>query len=104
MKAYHHLAKEMSFPENEYYSIKERLDSGKVCYTTRVAKEFGKYEVGETYITPFERRIRIESIKKYEKISEHPFYDELTTEQRNEIYQYSEAVNKSYELIAFILC
>lgn len=96
------IIKEMSFPENEYDSIMERLDSGKICYTTRVLKEYGKYKLGETYTTPFERTIRIENIKKYEKISEHPFYDELTIQQRDEIYQYSEAINKPYELIAFI--
>lgn len=48
----------MTFPENEYSSIIDRLNQGKLCYT--------------------------------------PY-------QREEIYQYSEKVDKSYELIAFKL-
>lgn len=93
----------MTFPENEYSSIINRLNQGKLCYTTRVYKELGKYKEGAEYNTPWHQTIVVIQIQQFSKITDHPFYKELTPYQREEIYQYSEKVDKSYELIAFKL-
>ena len=93
----------MSFPEQEHSSIIERLNQGKICYTTRVFKESGKYSENVKYNTPWEQIITVMQVQRFNKIADHPFYNELTPEQREEIYQYSEKINKPYELIAFKL-
>lgn len=93
----------MTFPKNEHYSIIERLNQGKICYTTRVFKELGKYKAGVEYNTPWNQTIIVIQIQKFNIIVDHPFYNELTPVQREEIYQYSEKVAKPYELISFIL-
>jgi hypothetical protein len=93
----------MSFPENEYSSINNRLNQGKLCYTTRVYKEFGIYREGTKYNTPWNQTIVVIQIQQFSKIAEHPFYSELTSDQRDEIYRYSEKIGKCYELIAFKL-
>ncbi|MEO3944687.1 hypothetical protein [Gorillibacterium sp. CAU 1737] len=93
----------MTFPENEYSSIVNRLNQGKTCYTTRVYKELGIYREGVKYNTPWNQTIVVIQIQQFNKIADHPFYKELTPAQREEIYQYSEKADKSYELIAFKL-
>ena len=42
----------MTFPEEEHSSISSRLNQGKLCYTTRVFKELGRYQEGVKYNTP----------------------------------------------------
>jgi len=42
----------MTFPEVEHSSISSRLNQGKLCYTTRVFKELGRYQEGVKYNTP----------------------------------------------------
>ena len=93
----------MTFPEEEYSSIIDRLNQGKPCCTTRVFRELGRYREGVEYNTPWNQTIVVTQIQQFNKIADHPFYDELTPAQREEIYQYSEKVNKPYELIAFKL-
>jgi len=91
----------MTFPENEHSSIIERLNQGKICYTTRVYKEIGKYQEGIQYSTPWNQIIMVTQVQRFEKIADHPFYSELTPPQREEIYEYSEKIDEPYELIAF---
>jgi len=91
----------ISFPEAEYKTIQERINSGKENSTTRVAYEFGKYKLNSVYKTPWEDYIIIIKVQKLFKIQEHPHYDYLTEEQRNEIFEYSEKLNKPYEFIIF---
>lgn len=93
----------MTFPENEHSLIIERLNQGKICYTTRVFKELGKYKAGVKYNTPWNQTIIVIQIQQFNMIVDHPFYKELTPAQREEIYQYSEKVAKPYELISFKL-
>lgn len=93
----------MTFPENEYSSIINRLNQGKLCYTTRVYKELGIYKEGVEYNTPWNQTIVVIQIQQFNKITDHPFYKELTPAQREEIYQYSEKIGKCYELITFKL-
>ena len=44
---------EISFPEHEYESIQNYLNTLGYCYTTRVYKEIGKDKVGELYTAPW---------------------------------------------------
>jgi len=91
----------ISFPEAEHKAIQERINSGKENSTIRVAYEFGKYKLNSVYKTPWEDSIIITKVQKLYKIQEHPHYDYLTEEQRNEIFEYSEKLNKPYEFIIF---
>lgn len=93
----------MTFPQNEYSSIINRLNLGKPCYTTRVYKELGIYKEGVEYNTFWNQIIVVTQIQQFNKVADHPFYNELTPTQREEIYQYSEKISKPYELIAFKL-
>ena len=93
----------MTFPENEHSSIIERLNQGKLVYTTRVFKELNKYAEGTKYNTPWNQTIIVLQIQRFNKIADHPWYSELTPSQRDEIYEYSEKVSEPYEFISFKL-
>ena len=93
--------KKISFPENEYESIQNYLNKLGYCYTTRVYKEIGKYKVGESYIAPWGDALKIDEVKTYWKVSDRPFYDEMTDEEKAEIRKYSEDIGLPYEFIKF---
>ena len=92
---------EISFPEHEYELIQNYLNKLGYCYTTRVYKEIGKYKVGELYIAPWGDILKIDEVKTYWKVSERPFYDEMSDDERKEIYKFSEGIGLSYEFIKF---
>lgn len=93
--------KEISFPEYEYGSIQNYLNKLGYCYTTRVYKEIGKYKPGELYTAPWGDLLKIDEVKTYRKVSERPFYDEMTDDERTEIRKYSEDMGLPYEFIKF---
>ena len=76
---------EISFPEREYEAIQNNLNKLGYCYTTRVYKEIGKYKVGELYTAPWGDILKIDEDKTYWKVSERPFYDEMTDDEKIEI-------------------
>ena len=91
----------ISFPEHEYENIQNYLDELGYCYTTRVYKEVGKYKVGELYNAPWGDVLKIDEIKKYRKVSDRPFYDKMTDNEKEEIRKYSEDMGLPYEFIKF---
>lgn len=93
--------KEISFPEHEYESIQNCLNRLGYCYTTRVYKEIGKYKVGELYMAPWGEVLKIDEVKTYHKVSERPFYDEMSEDEKMEIRKYSEEMGLPYEFIKF---
>ena len=92
---------EISFPEYEHEAIQNYLDKLGYCYTTRVYKEVGKYKVGELYNAPWGDVLKIDEVKKYWKVSDRPFYDEMNENERGEIRKYSEDMGLPYEFIKF---
>ena len=72
------MLEEISFPEQEYASIQNYLNKLGYCYTTRLYKEIGKYKEGEVYTAPWGEVLRIDEVKTYRKVSDRPFYDEMT--------------------------
>lgn len=92
---------EISFPENEYDSIQICLNKLGYCYTTRVYKEIGKYKVGKLYTAPWGDVLKIDEVRTYWKVSERPFYDEMTEDEMTEIRKYSEDIGLPYEFIKF---
>lgn len=92
---------EISFPEHEYGSIQSYLNKRGYCYTTRVYKEIGKYKVGELYAAPWGDILKIDEVKTYRKVSERPFYDEMSDDEKAEIRKYSEDIGLPYEFIRF---
>jgi hypothetical protein len=59
----------MNFPENEHSSIIERLNQRKLCYTTRVYKEFGIYKEGVVYNTPWNQTIVVVQVQQFNEIA-----------------------------------
>lgn len=47
------------------------------------------------------RYIEIDKVKTYWKVSERPFYDEMTDDEKIEIRKYSEDMGLPYEFIKF---
>ena len=95
------MPEQISFPEHEYESIQTYLNKLGYCYTTRVYKEIGKYKVGELYTAPWGEVLKIDEVKIYRKVSERPFYDEMTEDEKAEIRKYSEDMGLPYEFIKF---
>ena len=95
------MLEEISFPEHEYESIQNYLNNLGYCYTTRVYKEIGKYKVGELYTAPWGDVLKIDEVKTYWKVSDRPFYDEMSDDERIEICKYSEDIGLPYEFIKF---
>jgi len=92
---------EISFPEHEYKLVQHYLNKLGYCYTTRVYKETGKYKVGELYAAPWGDVLKIDEIRIYWKVSDRPFYDEMSDDEKIEIRKYSEDIGLSYEFIKF---
>ena len=92
---------EISFPEQEHEAIQERLKRQGYCYTTRVYKELGKYKAGRIYTAPWGDVLKIDEVRTYQKVSERPFYDEMTEDEKREIRKYSEDMGMPYEFIRF---
>ncbi len=93
------MLEKISFPEHEYESIQNYLNKLGYCYTTRVYKEIGKYKVGELYTAPWGDVLKIDEVKTYWKVSERPFYDEMSDDEKTEICKYSEDIGLPYEFI-----
>ena len=91
----------ISFPEHEYESIRNYLNNLGYCYTTRVYKEMGRYKVGNIYMAPWGDLLRIDEVNIYHKVSERPFYNEMSDEEKTEISRYSEDMGLPYEFIKF---
>ena len=91
----------ISFPEHEYESVQNYLNDLGYCYTTRVFKEAGKYKAGKSYIAPWGDVLKIDEVQTYWKVSDRPFNDEMTEDERDEIRKYSEDIGLPYEFIRF---
>ena len=95
------MLEDISFPEYEYESIQNYLNTLGYCYTTRVYREIGKYKVGELYIAPWGDVLKIDDVKTYWKVSDRSFYDEMSDGEKIEICKYSEDMGLPYEFIKF---
>lgn len=45
--------------------------------------------------------MKIDEVKTYRKVSERPFYDEMSNDEKAEIRRYSEDIGLPYEFIKF---
>ena len=91
----------IAFPEHEYESVQNYLNKLGYCYTTRVYKEVGKYKAGQFYKAPWGGVLRIDEVQTYRKVSDRPFYDEMSDDEKSEIRKFSEDMGLSYEFIRF---
>ena len=101
IKNYYSLFEKITFPEHEYESIRNYLNNLGYCYTTRVYKEMGRYKAGNIYMAPWGDLLRIDEVNIYHKVSERPFYNEMSDEEKTEISRYSEDMGLPYEFIKF---
>ena len=95
------MLEKITFPEHEYESVQNWLNKQGYCYTTRVFKEVGKYKVGESYLAPWGDVLRIDDVQIFRKVSDRPFYDEMSDAEKAEIRKYSEDMGLPYEFIRF---
>lgn len=79
----------LEFPKNEYPAYLSRLAENKSIFTTRISDEVRKYSLNETYDSPF-GKLKVISIKHFSTLKEHPFFDELTETQIEEIEKYTD--------------
>ena len=101
MKNFNNMFEKMTFPEHEYESVQNYLSKLGYCYTTRVYKEVGKYQLGKLYIAPWGDMLKIDEVSIYHKVKDRPFYDEMCDDEKAEIRKYSENMGLEYEFIKF---
>ena len=95
------MLKKITFPEHEYDAVQKWLDKQGFYYTTRVYKEAGKYKVGESYLAPWGDVLKIDDVQTFSRVSDRPFFDEMSEEEKDEILKYSENMGLPYEFIRF---
>lgn len=71
------MIKTIHFPSEE---IKKLQYQNKII-TTRVSKEYGRYQVNEIVQTPWLENYTVYSIQKINNVKQHPFYSFLTEQQ-----------------------
>lgn len=79
----------IDFPKEEYKKYLDRINENKIIYTTRVSSEVGKYKLNNIYNSPF-GKLRVIEVKHFNLIEEHPFFEELNNNQKEEIRKYEE--------------
>ena len=77
--------KEISFPKDEI----EKLKKQKTFITTRVSDDYDKYHRGDVVITPWKVKYRIVKRVNIDNIKKHPYYNELTEEQKKFLSKYN---------------
>ena len=75
----------MNFPNNELAAYRNRLEFGLPTYTTRVSAERGRYHVGQIMSSPL-GQLHIIEVRTFNEGDLHPFNDELTSDQRQQIH------------------
>lgn len=89
----------ITFPKNEYKDLLTRLNNNQIIYTTRISNEVNKYQLNEIYDSPF-GKLKVVELHHFLLLKDHPFLNELTNEQINEINTY--ITNDGYDLIGLI--
>ncbi|MBU0625066.1 hypothetical protein KKF05_01850 [Patescibacteria group bacterium] len=79
----------IDFPKEEHASLQQQFEHFGFAYTTRASDEVEKYEVGNILKTPWNRIVRVSSIERFNSLADHPFLNELTEQQKEEIGSYS---------------
>lgn len=74
----------INFPAEEIKEIKQFIEKNGFIYTTRIDDELDKYKIDQETESPF-GPLKIVYIKKFNNIYDHPFFDELTIEQVEDI-------------------
>ena len=75
----------INFPKAEHTALKKRLNAGQDIYTTRIDSETEKYKVGMYVEAPWGHILRISTITIVSSLEMHPFYKELTQEQKQKL-------------------
>ena len=76
--------KQMIFPKEDIETLKKQDR----IITTRVSRQFTKFNRGDKVIVPWGDKFKIVSIKKFKNIKEHPYYKYLTRDQIELISKY----------------
>lgn len=73
--------KNMSFPIEE----QARLSEQRVLYTTRISKDRTAFELDDVVLTPWGKHYQIVQAFPFTEVTDHPFYNQLSTEQRQQL-------------------
>lgn len=87
---------EMTFPKEEIKNIQERLLTKDKLVTTRIDKEYNKYQKNETVKTNLNYFFDIINIQSFDNINDHPYFEYLTKKQIELI------ANKKYQVLTLI--
>lgn len=89
----------IDFPKEEYEQYLKRINDNKIIYTTRVSSEAGKYKINNIYSSIF-GNLKVIYLKHFNLLEEHPFINELSVIQKEEIKKYID--ESGYDLIGLI--
>ena len=78
----------ISFPAEEQDIVRKTLEAKGRVLTTRCSRECGKYQLGESYITPWGTKVVVAAVGIYSNIEDHPYFEELTDQQRKTLSKY----------------
>ncbi len=73
----------IDFPKNEISDIRKRLKEGKRVFTTRIDREQGLYREGQRWRAPWGSWLEVVDVRPYTRLTDHPYYDQLTEFQRD---------------------
>lgn len=76
--------KKINFPLEEVEILKKRS----CIITTRVSREYNCYSSGDILQSPWGDLYIVDKVKKINCVKQHPFYNDLTTEQIQLISKY----------------
>lgn len=77
----------MAFPDSEIASLNNQLDAMGYAFTSRVDAEQGKWKPGQTVDSPL-GSIRIVAVGTVEDLARHPFFSDLTDQQKAVLSRY----------------
>ena len=78
------MIKKIDFPVEEVALLKNKSR----IITTRVSKEYNRYHLGDILESPWKELYIVDKLKKISCIKDHPYYQDLTTEQIQLISKY----------------
>jgi 8-oxo-dGTP pyrophosphatase MutT (NUDIX family) len=78
---------DIDFPAEEHASVSQRLADVGTVSTTRIMKERGRYRKNELLRTPWGASVQVTDVADHPDgdISVHPYFDQLTVPQRQQI-------------------
>lgn len=85
LSTYYLLENKITFPQDEFHDILDRLSKGLDVSSVRVHREFNKYKQGQRYKTPWGEEVIIINIRRISDIKQYEYYSHLTPHMKSQI-------------------